>query len=86
MDILKDAKIAIKLVSKNFNSELISKYKQEYENVEFIINNKFRDRFIIIDNNILYHSGASFKDIGKKCFALTKIIDENILNNILKCL
>ena len=86
LDIIKNVKIAIKLVSKNFNQELINKYKQEYSNVEFIINNKFHDRFIIIDNNILYHSGASFKDIGKKCFALTKIIDENILNNILKCL
>ena len=86
LDILKDVKIVIKLVSKNFNQELINKYKQEYSNVEFIINNKFHDRFIIIDNNILYHSGASFKDIGKKCFVLTKIIDENILNNILKCL
>ena len=86
LDIIKNVKIAIKLVSKNFNQELINKYKQEYSNVEFIINNKFHDRFIIIDNNILYHSGASFKDIGKKCFALTKIIDENILYNILKCL
>ncbi len=86
LDILKDVKIVIKLVSKNFNQELINKYKQEYSNVEFITNNKFHDRFIIIDNNILYHSGASFKDIGKKCFVLTKIIDENILNNILKCL
>lgn len=86
LDIIKNVKIAIKLVSKNFNQELINKYKQEYSNAKFIINNKFHDRFIIIDNNTLYHSGASFKDIGKKCFALTKIIDENILNNILKCL
>lgn len=44
----------------------------------------YRDRFIIIDNKILYHSGASSKDLGKKCLALTKIEDEEILKGLLK--
>ena len=49
-----------------------------------IINtNIFHDRFIIIDNKMLYHSGASFKDLGKKCFAITKIVDNNILEELL---
>ena len=43
----------------------------------------FHDRFIIIDNEILYHSGASFKDLGNKCFAINKIIDKDILNKLL---
>ena len=42
-----------------------------------------RDRFIIIDNKVLYHSGASFKDLGKKCFAIIKIVDNNILEELL---
>ena len=37
----------------------------------------------IIDNKILYHSGASFKDLGKKCFAITKMEDNNILQELL---
>ena len=45
--------------------------------------NIFHDRFIVIDN-ILYHVGASFKDLGKKCFAISKIEDKNILNNLMK--
>ncbi|UKI27924.1 MAG: hypothetical protein L6V91_05150 [Bacilli bacterium] len=32
---------------------------------------------------MLYHSGASFKDLGKKCFAITKIVDNNILEELL---
>lgn len=44
----------------------------------------FHDRFIIIDNKTLYHSGASFKDLDKKCFAINKIENKTLLNNLLK--
>lgn len=44
----------------------------------------YRDRFIIIDNKILYHSGTSSKDLRKKCLALTKIEDKEILKELLK--
>ena len=42
--------------------------------------NKFHDRFIILDNKELYHCGASLKDLGKKCFAISKIEDKDYLN------
>ena len=63
---------------------MLKKYNKEYNNLEIIKCELFRDRFIIIDNKILYHSGASIKDLGKKCFALTKIEDEEILKGLLK--
>ncbi len=31
------------------------------------------DRFLIIDNTIIYHIGASLKDLGKKWFAFARI-------------
>ena len=31
----------------------------------------------------LLYSGTSFKDLGKKCFAITKIVDNNILEELL---
>lgn len=65
------------------NGELIKKYQSQYENVEIIENNSFHDRFIIIDNKELYHCGASFKDLGKKCFEISKIEDEEILQKII---
>ena len=56
----------------------------QYNNIELKINNTFHDRFIIIDKKILYHCGASFKDLGKKCFEISKIEDRDILDKLLK--
>ena len=63
---------------------LINKYLSQYQNIKFIHNESFHDRFIIIDKQILYNCGSSFKDLGKKCFAINKIEDLTILNNIIK--
>ena len=43
---------------------------------------KFHDRFIVIDNKELYHIGASLKDLGKKCFAIFKIEDDEYIKKI----
>ncbi len=72
------------LKTNKYNNEDYLKYKKEYSNVELIINNNFHDRFIILDKSILYHSGASFKDLGSKCFAISKIDDKDMLNSLLK--
>ncbi len=44
--------------------------------------NKFHDRFIVIDNKELYHVGASLKDLGKKCFAISRIEDGEYIEKI----
>ena len=36
-------------------------------------NETFHDRFLIIDDKELYLIGASLKDLGKKCFAFTRL-------------
>ena len=59
------------------------KYKEQYDNVILVVNNSFHDRFIILDKKILYHCGASFKDLGKKCFAITKIESKELLDSLL---
>ena len=84
LDIIKDISVDIKIVSSNIDSTLKKKYESQYSNVTFINNNTFHDRFIIIDRKELYNSGASFKDLGKKCFSLNKIEDKEILSNIIK--
>ena len=53
----------------------IQKFNKEYPTLEIAQTNKFHDRFIIIDKKELYHVGASLKDLGKKCFAISKIED-----------
>lgn len=84
LDIIKDIKLNIKIVSINIDNTLKKKYESQYSNVLFINNNTFHDRFIIIDRKELYNSGASFKDLGKKCFYIGKIEDKEYLENIIK--
>lgn len=84
LDILKDINKNITIISKNISDELEKKYLSQYQNIKFMHSDSFHDRFIIIDDQILYHCGSSFKDLGKKCFAISKIEDKNILNNLVK--
>lgn len=60
----------------------IEKYNKQYSNLEIRLCKNFHDRFMIIDNNEVYHIGASLKDLGNKVFAFSKI--EINPNNILK--
>ena len=84
LDILKSINKKIIIVSNNINNVLKSKYEHQYNNVTFINNNSFHDRFVIIDRKLLYSSGASFKYLGKKCFGIHKLNDLEYLNRILK--
>ena len=83
LDVLSKTKKKVTIVTNKYNNQDYEKYKEQYNNVKLIINNDFHDRFIIIDRKILYHCGASFKDLGKKCFEITKIEDKDILNNLI---
>jgi len=48
-----------------------------------ICSRDFHDRFIIVDNSVVYHLGASLKDLGKKCFAIAVIEEaESLLEKI----
>ena len=82
-DITRNIKINIKIYTKNIDSIAKKKYEEEYNNLTIINTAIFHDRFIILDNNILYNLGSSLKDIGKKCTSINKIDDTNIIKNLL---
>ena len=84
LDILKKINKDIIIISKNIDDTLKVKYEKQYKNVKFISNNSFHDRFIIIDKNALYTCGASFKDLGKKCFSINKFPDKEYLFRIIE--
>ena len=84
LDILSRTKKNIIIITNKYNNHDYDRYKEQYNNVELIINNTFHDRFIIIDKKILYHCGASFKDLGKQCFEISKIEENDILDKLLK--
>lgn len=79
----KNVKVVI-LTSNNCNISKIDiqKFNKEYPMLELAKTNKFHDRFIVIDNKELYHIGASIKDLGKKCFAISKIEDNEYIEKV----
>ena len=86
LDMITNLNVKVIIVTKKFNllKDIdIKKYNKQYHNLKVIYSDKFHDRFIIIDKKVLYHSGASYKDLGNKCFAINKIKDDEYLENIL---
>ena len=71
----------------NLSKELsldLKKHNAQYEPVEIKVFSKSHDRFLIIDEKIVYHIGGSLKDLGKKLFAFSRIeIDPQIILNYL---
>ena len=67
----------------NIDNLDIKKFNKEYPILKVAKTNKFHDRFIIIDNKKMYHLGASIKDLGKKCFAINRIEDIEIIEKII---
>ena len=84
LDILRNINRNIIIISSNVDETLKNKYLKQYNNIKFIKNSSYHDRFIIIDRNIVYHCGASFKDLGKKCFSIHEINDKEYVKTILK--
>lgn len=84
LDLLKNINIKTIVVSKNINKCLKEKYKSQYRNILFINNSSFHDRFIMLDRKRLYFCGASFKDLGKKCFYIGELKNKKYLDGILK--
>ena len=64
-----------RIVQKEGNREVarVEKYNKQYLNIELKNLTKFHDRFLLIDNNELYHTGTSLKDLGNKTFAFSKL-------------
>ena len=85
-DILRIIHKKIIIISSHIDETLKKKYLKQYNNVLFIKNDSYHDRFIIIDRKMVFHSGASFKDLGKKCFAINKIENkiekEKLINDV----
>ena len=66
-----DVVIYTKIVSKQLKLDL-NKYNSQYPRIKVNEFKKSHDRFMIIDNKVVYHIGASLKDLGKKWFAFSK--------------
>lgn len=88
LDELRSIDKNIIIISSNINVNLRKKYLKQYNNIKFIKNYSYHDRFIIIDRKRVFHSGASFKDLGRKCFGIHEIANyveiEKLINEVIK--
>ena len=65
------------------NDKDVNKFNMQYPKLEVKYTDKFHDRFLILDRKYIYHIGASLKDLGKKCFGITFIKYDALIEDIL---
>jgi len=68
-------KVSATIYTKQISAQLqldLAKHNAQYELVNIYESDVFHDRFLLIDN-IVYHIGASLKDLGKKLFAFSRM-------------
>jgi len=69
-------KVEATIYTSNISKQLkldIERFNAQYSKINLTQFHKSHDRFLIIDNQTVYHIGASLKDLGKKWFAFSKI-------------
>jgi hypothetical protein len=70
----------VTLYTSNISKQLkldLKKYNTQYAPIEVKRLDVSHDRFLIIDDEVIYHIGASLKDLGKKWFAFSKMDAES---------
>jgi hypothetical protein len=77
----KGKQVKVVLYTKNISRQLtldIKKANEQYGGFEIQSFSKSHDRFLIIDGDLVYHIGASLKDLGKRWFAFAKMNKESV--------
>lgn len=78
--------VKVLLLTKSSSKQLaldVHKANEQYADFELRPFSQSHDRFLIIDQDNVYHMGASLKDLGKKWFAFSKL-DKTSVKSILK--
>jgi DNA-binding PadR family transcriptional regulator len=71
------------LSNTKLNSKDVNNFNTQYPTLTVTYTQNFHDRFLILDNTVVYHIGASIKDAGKKCFAISLMEDSGFAQNII---
>jgi hypothetical protein len=70
------AKVTATIFTKEINKTLaldLQKHNAQYPPIEIRTFSQSHDRFLIIDQQVIYHIGASLKDLGKKWFGFSRM-------------
>jgi len=68
--------VKVTIYTSKINDQLkldIKRFNEQYNHYEINVFKKSHDRFLIIDDQTVFHIGASLKDLGRKWFAFSKI-------------
>ena len=76
---------AIVFTSKNtkISKEDVKEFESQYPHLRVHCCSGFHDRFLILDDEKVFHVGASLKDAGRKCFAVMRITDPKTVKGLL---
>ena len=86
LDIIKRLNIDVIVITKKDNlltNQDITKYNKQYHNLKVIFNNRFHDRYFLIDEKVVYHCGTSINRIGYKTFSINLISDDDVCNSLI---
>ncbi|MCI9084276.1 MAG: ORF6N domain-containing protein [Bacilli bacterium] len=86
LDMIKDLSVKVTLIVKNkslLTKTDINKYNSQYSNLTIVYDDTFHDRYFIIDNDIIYHCGASINHAGSKTFSINKLEDEIVKKSLI---
>ena len=81
----KDLKLVVVTSSRaNIGRREVASFNERYGNLEIKIDDKYHDRYLIIDNELFYHFGCSINYIGKRLSQITLIKDKDIVDTLKK--
>jgi len=60
----------------------LDKHNAQYPPIQIMLLKNVHDRFLILDQQALYHLGASLKDLGKRWFAFSRM--DGIIEDVMK--
>ena len=81
----KDLKLVVVTSSRaNIGRREVASFNERYGSLEIKIDDKYHDRYLIIDNELFYHFGCSINYIGKRLSQITLIKDKDIVDTLKK--
>lgn len=89
LDILshKKPQVRVRIITSADGNKITAKelntFNAQYGNLTIELSEKVHDRFLILDNQEMYHIGASLKDAGKKLFGADIIHNPAIIRFVL---
>lgn len=81
LDMIKKLSVNVIVITKQnglLTNMDVKKYNNQYHNLTIKYSEAFHDRYFIIDNNEIYHCGASINHVGTRTFSINMLEDKEV--------